>query len=143
MKKIKVTDFKKLDVAFRVGNGKDSERLAYRGDAKTAVRFIENKLIEIGIPKCAWPGIKFSVQPCAEKLPIAYCKKGIPMATQFKIERGSISWYVVEIRRANLRLNQFILLSKPIKGPEGAIINHATRFDDLHEGKNKKKEDIC
>ena len=142
MKKINVTDFKKLDVAFRVGNGKGSERLAYRGDAETAVRFIENKLIEIRIPKCAWPGIKFSVQPCAEKLPILYCKKGIPMATQFKIERGSISWYVVEIQRANLRLNQFILLSKPIKCPEGAIINHATRFDDLHEGKNKKEEDI-
>ena len=143
MKKINVTDFKKLDVAFRVGNGKGSERLAYRGDAEASVRFIENKLIEKAIPKCAWIGAKFSVQPGAEKLPNEYYAKSIPEATQFTIERRYNGWFVVEIRRANLRLNQFILLSKPIKGPEGAIINHATRFDDLHEGKNKKEEDIC
>lgn len=142
MKKINVTDFKKLDVAFRVGNGKCSERLAYRGDVEASVRFIENKFIEKGIPKCARTGVKFSIQPGAEELPNEYYKERIPEATQFEIERRWNGWFVVEIRRANLRSNQFILLSNPVEGPEGAVINHATKFEDIHEALKKKEKEM-
>lgn len=126
--KINVNNFKKIQEALDVANGKCRTRLVNRWNVESHVIMIEKSLTTKGIPKKDWKGLKFSVQPDAEKLPNAYYKKGIPTATQFILERGSNSWFMIDAKRTDMRTNRIEMLSKFSEKHIESIINNAYKF---------------
>ena len=61
-----------------------------------SVKQIETRLSGL-LPKKDWPGLVFWCDPNARTFPKAY--NGAPLSTQYKIERGSNSWFLTSVYR--------------------------------------------
>ena len=86
----------KITAAINEAEGRATVRTITFDDILDAVAAIEEKLRRI-LPKKALAGLKFAVNPNAQTFPAAY--NGVPMSTQFILERGSKAWFLVNVYR--------------------------------------------
>ena len=127
--KITATNWKTLEEEFMKVNGKCSARLAHRWDAEAYVTIIEKSLIEKGLPKKAWLGLKFIIQPEATNFSNAYKRKSFaPMATQFTMEYKSTGWFIVSIERECAMSKKVRLVTPYTEEQKGYIVQSAMQF---------------
>lgn len=126
--KINVKDSDRLDMAFTEANRKCSARLADRSDVVKYIEKIERSLGAKGVPATHRKGLRFNIQPSAEKLPNAYYKRGLPMATSFTLERGTDAWYVTSVVRTFLITHKVLMLTKYTDKQADLILSNAYKF---------------
>lgn len=127
--KINVKDIEKLNKVFDQANCRCTARTANSLTVGAYVTHLEKSLTQKGMPKKLWKGMKFSIQPGAERLPNAYYTKGFnPEATQFTLERGSSDWFVTEVSRGHIRQGKIILRGFFTEQQERVLISKAYKF---------------
>ena len=98
---------KKINVSNEVAINAELDRVQKRTSAREMKYFrigyeierIEDKLFRL-LPKKSWKGVQVNVDTHAQTFAGAYSRNGgIPMSTQYTLERGSKTWFVTNITR--------------------------------------------
>lgn len=74
-----------------------SQRTLDANDITNFITKAEEKLISI-LPKKYWQGVRVAIfENFGGRVPSSY--KGMPMATEVTLERGSKDWFIIDIKR--------------------------------------------
>lgn len=124
--KINTNNRQKIEAAINSAQGtRCTARLITYGDVLRAVEAVEQRLIELGIPKVEWAGLRVACDPNAQDFPRAY--KYTPEATLFVLMRGAAAWFVVSIDRSHCEPlgHDYTIIN--LMDKREAILRHAGR----------------
>lgn len=126
--RINITNRDKIEEALDLANGKATTRTVEFDELDLIAEQIENSLLDKGLCKTLWTGLKFSVQPKIEHVAKAYWRSGTPMITEIVLERGVNSWFLADAGRKIMRTRKTMMLGKYSEEQVKAILDNSVKF---------------
>jgi len=100
-------------------------RCTFPSYVEALIKVLETSLSSKGLPKKLWVGMRFVLNPNAQRFPHAY--KYCPEATVVEITRCNSGWFMTGAYRGTCTDKRITLQSKLTADQEQAILAHAKK----------------